>query len=386
MNFRSLVIEKEKPSIFGGGHLVAGKAVARTALSFHSLVVIESLRLANFRCVAGVSLEIPQQGLVFVGKNAQGKTSLLEALCVLVRLHSPRTRRANQMVQFESAEFGVAGRAWGSERRVDYGKGVYRLKVDGEERHSQSEYLADGGLVVWMGNEDRELVKGPAEGRRRYLDFMASQIVPGYRRALSRYRKVLQERNALLRDGRSVGHEMDSFTRLLVEHGSEVTAGRRAIVEDLEKPVTWAQGAVGGSEEAVGLRYKAASGDDFEASLAMVREKEQRQGMTLVGPHRDEVQLTLGGLKASDFGSEGQQRTLALALKLGQGELLREQGGKTPVYLLDDIFGELDKDRRERFLTSLPKGAQVIVTTTNADWLGQGMELEVREVCSGTVR
>ena len=365
---------------------VAGKAVAGKEVTSHLNAVIESLRLVNFRCVAGLSLEIPQQGLVFVGKNAQGKTSLLEALCVLVRLHSPRTRRPNQMVKFEAPQFGVAGRTWGADRRVDYCKGSYTLKVDGEERQSQGEYLADGGLVVWMGNEDRELVTGPAEGRRRYLDFMASQIVPGYRRALGRYRKALQERNALLRDGRGRGREMDSFTHLLIEHGREVTAGREAIVQSLEKPVTWAQGAVGGSQEAVGLHYKAASGDDFEASLAMVQEKEQRQGMTLVGPHRDEVQLSLGGLKAADFGSEGQQRTLALALKLGQGELLREQGGKTPVYLLDDIFGELDKERRERFLASLPKGAQVIVTTTNANWLGEGMDLEVREVSQGTVR
>ena len=289
------------------------------------------------------------------------------------------------MVRFEAPQFGVAGQAWGSERRVDFCKGSYHLRVDGEERSSQGEYLGDGGLVVWMGNEDRELVTGSAGGRRRYLDFLTSQVVPGYRRALSRYRKVLQERNALLRDGRGQGAEMSSFTKLLVEYGQEVTTGRRAMVTSLEQPVTWAQSAVGGSEEAVGLDYKAASGDDFEASLAMVQEKEQRQGMTLVGPHRDEIALTLGGLKAADFGSEGQQRTLALALKLGQGELLRHQGGRTPVYLLDDIFGELDKGRRERFLACLPKGAQVIVTTTNADWLGEGMNLEVREVSGGSL-
>ena len=119
------------------------------------------------------------------------------------------------MVKFEAPQFGIAGRAWGSERRVDFCKGTYSLKVDGEERGTQGEYLADGGLVVWMGNEDRELVTGPSEGRRRYLDFMASQIVPGYRRSLSRYRKALQERNALLRDGRGGGREMESFTALL---------------------------------------------------------------------------------------------------------------------------------------------------------------------------
>jgi len=347
--------------------------------------VIESLRLVDFRCIAGISISIPPQGLVFVGKNAQGKTSLLEALCVLVRLHSPRTRRANQMVRFEAGQFGVAGKCWDQERRVDFQKGKYTLRVDGEERSTQNDYLGDGGLVVWMGNEDRELVTGPSEGRRRYLDFMASQIVPGYRRTLGRYKKVLQERNALLRDGRGQGPEMASFTQLLITYGTEVTRGREAMVASLEQPVTWAQGAVGGANEKVGLEYRAACGDDFEASLAMVQEKEIRQGMTLVGPHRDDIKLSLGGLRAADFGSEGQQRTLALALKLGQGELLREKGGRTPVYLLDDIFGELDPGRRERFLASLPKGAQVIITTTNPHWLGDGMNLEVREVRQGEI-
>lgn len=347
--------------------------------------MIESLRLADFRCVAGASLPIPPQGLVFVGQNAQGKTSLLEAICVLVRLHSPRTRRPNQMVRIGSEQFGVAGKCWGQERRVDYRKGVYGLRVEGDVRASQNEYLGDGGLVVWMGNEDRELVTGPAEGRRRYLDFLASQLESGYRRALSRYKKALQERNALLREGRGSGGEMASFTKLLVEHGNEVTAGRERMIAALQQPVSWAQEAVGGVSEGVGLRYQPASGDDFEASLAQVREKELRRGMTLVGPHRDDIKLSLGGLKASDFGSEGQQRTLALAMKLGQGELLRVQGGRTPIYLLDDIFGELDPGRRKRFLAALPPDAQVIVTTTNADWLGGELQLETREVSGGTI-
>lgn len=345
--------------------------------------MIESLRLADFRCVAGASLLIPPQGLVFVGQNAQGKTSMLEAICVLVRLHSPRTRRPNQMVRIGSEQFGVAGKCWGQERRVDYRKGSYGLRVEGEERSSPNEYLSDGGLVVWMGNEDRELVTGSAEGRRRYLDFLASQLEPGYRRALSRYKKALQERNALLRDGRGSGGEMASFTKLLVEYGNEVTAGRERMIAALQQPVCWAQEAVGGQSEGVALQYCRASGEDFEASLSQAREKEIRRGMTLVGPHRDEVKLSLGGLKASDFGSEGQQRTLALALKLGQGELLRIKGGKTPVYLLDDIFGELDPGRRKRFLAALPPEAQVIVTTTNASWLGDDLQLETREVRGG---
>lgn len=329
-------------------------------------------------------VDVPERGIVFAGQNAQGKTSLLEAVCVLVRLHSPRTRKPRQMVRFETAYFGIAGECWGVQRRVDFAKGSYQLRVDGEERDSQGDYLSDGGLVVWMGNEDRDLVSGPGEGRRRYLDFAASQIVPGYRRSLTRYRKVLKERNILLRDGRW-GQELDAFTRLLIEHGDEVTEGRRRIVAGLKDSVANAQVAMGGGAEEVGLGYQEGRGDDFLAGLEMTQERERRQGLTLVGPHRDELRLTLGGLKAADFGSEGQQRTLALALKLAQGELLREQGGKTPIFLIDDIFGELDPGRRERFLAHLPEGAQLLITTTNANWLGSGLELEVRQVTEGRI-
>jgi DNA replication and repair protein RecF len=178
---------------------------------------------------------------------------------------------------------------------------------------------------------------------------------------------------------------MTSFTQILIEHGREITAARARMTESLHEPVNQAQAAVGGGNEAVTLEYRSASGDNLEEALAQVREKELRQGTTLVGPHRDEVRLSLGGLKAADFGSEGQQRTLALALKLGQGELLRAKGGKTPLFLLDDIFGELDPGRRRRFLAALPAGAQTIVTTTNADWLGGDLKLETREVRGGAV-
>ena len=339
----------------------------------------------NFRCLADASLTIPKSGLVFVGENAQGKTSLLEAVCVLTRLHSPRTRRHTQLVQFQQGQFGIAGQLWGQNRRIDFSKGSHRLRVDDEERKTQSAYLEDGGLVVWMGNEDRNLITGPAEGRRRYLDFIASQLYPNHRRALSRYRRILQARNALLRDGRGESAEMTSFTTLLIEAGNLVTAGRRQLCEALVHPINTAQDQVGASKESVQLEYRPGAGDDFTKALVTSQEAELRRGTTLVGPHRDDLKLRLNDLPAADFASEGQQRTLALALKLGQGILLQEQAGKTPIYLLDDIFGELDVGRRERLLANLPRPAQVLITTTNPSWLGHLSNLEIRTVKSGQV-
>jgi DNA replication and repair protein RecF len=141
--------------------------------------VIRSLRLVDFRCFEALSLTLPPEIAVFVGENAQGKTSLLEAICVLVRLHSPRTHRLRQLQRFERAAFGVAGECWGEERRVSHAAEGMELRIDGETIDAQGDYLSSGGLVVWMGNEDLELVRGPGEARRRFLDFVASQLEPG---------------------------------------------------------------------------------------------------------------------------------------------------------------------------------------------------------------
>jgi DNA replication and repair protein RecF len=152
-------------------------------ISLYSCAVLHSLRLMDFRCFASLDLEVPAGGAILTGNNAQGKTSILEALCVLVRLHSPRTHRMSVLGKVGTKGFGIAGEAWGNERQLRNSREGLVLKVDGEIRPSQTAYLADGGLVVWMGNEDLELIRGPGEGRRRYLDFIGAQIDPDYRRS-----------------------------------------------------------------------------------------------------------------------------------------------------------------------------------------------------------
>ena len=130
-------------------------------ISAYSFAVLRSLRLMDFRCFASLDLEVPAEGAILTGDNAQGKTSILEALCVLVRLHSPRTHRMATMARVGSKGFGIAGDPWDSERQVRYSREGLVLKVNEEIRPSQTRYLEDGGLVVWMGNEDLELVRGP---------------------------------------------------------------------------------------------------------------------------------------------------------------------------------------------------------------------------------
>ncbi len=323
----------------------------------------------DFRCFGSLDLEVPAGGAILTGDNAQGKTSVLEALCVLIRLHSPRTHRMATMARLGGKGFGIAGDPWGSDRQVRYSRAGLILKVDEETRLSQTRYLADGGLVVWMGNEDLELIRGPGEGRRRYLDFLGAQIDPDYRRSWSRYRRALRAKNLLLKEGRPRDAEISSYEEILVEHGTVLMQARARLISELSPLAAAAQRSVSGEDEPLTLTYLPASGTDLRESMLQARERETRLRQAVVGPHRDELDLRLHGMPAADFASEGQQRTLALALKLAQGKLLEQRGGKPPIYLMDDIFGELDPGRRNALMENLPPLAQKWITTTHLDWL-----------------
>lgn len=345
--------------------------------------MISSLRLQDFRCFQTLDLEAPGPGVVLTGNNAQGKTSILEAICMLVRLHSPRTHRIGTLARLGTQGFGIAGDPWGQGRKLVHSREGLHLEVDGEVRPSQSGYLVDGGLVVWMGNEDLELVRGPGEGRRRYLDFLGAQVDPAYRRSWSRYRRALRAKNALLKDGRSRDAEIISYEEILIEHGEILMAIRSRLVAELAPLAAAAQLAVSGKDEPLSIRYLPASGASLRESMQQAREREIRLRQSVIGPHRDDLEIRLHGVPASEFASEGQQRTIALALKLAQGSVLEQRGGKPPVYLMDDIFGELDPGRRNALMQHLPAAAQKWITTTHLDWLEETPQL--RELARFTV-
>ncbi len=340
-------------------------------------MVVDSLTLNEFRCFEALQLKLEGGVSLFHGNNAQGKTSILEAVCVLLRLQSPRASKLTDCIRFSQDTFALGGRLQSddpAQLRFQYRKSGRRLLVDGEPQKRGADYLRHSARVVWMANDDLSLVRGSGDGRRRYLDFMAAQLFPGYREALKSYEKALRSRNFLLkRDASPKWDQIDAYTQILHHQGAVVTASRRDLIKKLQPAASTSQREISGSDEELEICYESASGegDNLSATLEERRSEEARRRQTVAGPHRDDLSLLLHGMPAAQFASEGQQRTLALALKLGQTKLFLDIRKEAPVMLIDDVFGELDPARRNALMAAWPESSQKLITTTHLDWLDE---------------
>jgi len=330
--------------------------------------MLEQLKIRDFRCWEKLDLT-PNAGRNFItGPNASGKTSILEAICCLLRLQSPRTSSLADIVRRDSLGALVEGTTAKDHLALRYSPDGRRIRLNGKNQPRSADYLAVG-LIGWLGNDDMHLVKGAAAGRRRFLDFVGSQIEPSYLQHLRRYDRALRSRNYLLkREDHPSESQLAAYASLLVEHGIPLLQTRRKIVEQLSPLVAQAAIAIGESAQELAIAYEPGSPDDLDAALQNARNEERRLRSTPVGPHRDELALLLDRAPADTFASEGQQRTYVLALKLAQFQLLEQATGRTPILLIDDIFGELDPTRRNAFLDALPPHAQTFITTTSLDW------------------
>jgi DNA replication and repair protein RecF len=333
---------------------------------------LSMLRLHQFRCFSAMQCDLADGINLFTGDNAQGKTSVLEAVCVLLRLQSPRAAGASELVEFGRQGFGIRGGLGEAELTHSWtSSGKRKLSLNGETCRKAGDYLGSSGLVVWMGSEDLLLVRGGSDARRRYLDFVGFQWYPDYRVALRSYEKALRSRNFLLkRDASPNWKQIDAYSEVLVRYGTVLTARRSELVEMLAPLAAEGHHSVGGGSEALAIAYSPGAGEgDFATNLEDSQADEQRRRLTLVGPHRDDFRMEIDGRAAGQFASEGQHRTVALALKLAQSNLLGSRRGSSPILLIDDVFGELDSTRRNALLAALPAGAQKLITTTNVDWL-----------------
>lgn len=331
--------------------------------------MLHSLRLSSFRCYSSLRWEIPAEGALLLGSNAQGKTSLLEALCFALTLHSPRATRLDRLASHGSGAFGVSLDATEGTRRVRWQDRRLELSFRGAVCRDFADYLHGAPPVTWLGNGDIGLVSGNAEQRRAYLDFLGAQWHPAYRASLQAYRKALRSRNALLRQPRRNGAALRSFADVLSRHGDALTSMRRQLLDLLQPQVGEQHAGIAGGGESVELIYRPSTKLPLAEALERSLPDDERLGFTSVGPHRDDFLLRIAGADAAAFASEGQQRTLSTALQLAQASLLEAETGMAPILLIDDVFGELDPARRRALLARLPEETQVFITTTHLDWL-----------------
>lgn len=342
--------------------------------------MLHSLKVRHFRCFAAREVEFAPGLNCIVGPNAQGKTSLLEAACVLLRLASPRVTRLGHAIQHGRRGFVVDGYFGARHMQFYFSRERKKLALDEVEQKSAAEYLQIG-RAVWFSNADIELVRGSGEPRRRFLDFVATQRDATYRRALRDYERALRSRNLLLKAAAPRWREIAAFDEPLLAAGNAVMVVRRRLLAELQPEADAAHAAISAGSESLRLEYLAGAGDDFAVTLLGARAEDARLRQTSVGPHRDDVAFFLNDV-SSEFASEGQQRTLVLALKLGAVRLLERHFGAPPLLLLDDIFGELDLARRSALLAALPEGAQKLITATHIDWIPPEMPAQVLRIAA----
>jgi DNA replication and repair protein RecF len=351
-------------------------------------VALTTLRLNGFRNLVDQRVEIPPEGIAIIGDNGQGKTSLLEAIYYLEIFKSFRGAADEQLVRFGEQLFRVEGETR-SDGRVDRVAAAFdarsrrkKVTLNGAEPPRLADALGSVGVVVFSPSDVAIVNGGPGE-RRRFLDIVLSLTVPGYLPALQKYRHVLAQRNVLLRRG-APPLVVSAWDPGLVEWGSRVMVARGQWLADhsaafAEHVGSIADGAAGTihyepsarlPREDAGVPGAAEAAEAFGMELARVREREVRRGMTLVGPHRDDLRIrgadpqTGAWNDLRTFGSGGQQRTAAIALRMMEAEALRAVSGREPIILLDDVFAELDPGRSRRILEWIERrgSGQVILT------------------------
>jgi len=338
---------------------------------------LSRLKLRDFRNYARLDVEFGPGCHVLLGDNAQGKTNILEAIYLIATLRSFRGCGGAQMIRQGAKGYFVGGSVVAQgvhEVKAYWSPKERRLSLDERPIRRLAEYFGVLRAVVFC-SEDLALVKGPAQGRRRFLDLLLAQTVPGYLALLMRYAKALRSRNALLKQSMVDLIELDGFTRELVLAGEALITARRDFVPNLAPRVHAAFRRIASQHDELTLEYHPGVTGDFAVALAQSQARERVMKTTVVGPHRDELTLRVNERAAAPFTSEGQKRTLAIALKLAQAEHLASVHGTPPLLLIDDVMGELDARRRAAFVPLLQgafrAGGQVFMTCTEENWPSQ---------------
>lgn len=350
---------------------------------------VEELEVSQFRNIERLNLACPGDLHLFIGANAQGKTNLLESLYVLALGKSHRARSHRELIRWNQPAARLAV-------RIRRGDRLHRLEVRFSERGKQvvrngveqrrlSEYIGTLAVVLFAP-EDLDIVKGSPQVRRRFIDTEIGQISPAYVYHLTRYKQLVSQRNSLLKElsGRRQADAalLEVLDEQWIETAVPVWKKRFEFVRSLSERAGRIHRAISRGVEELKVLYAPSVDLDEKSSpetwkqqlrreLPRIREQEIRRGSTLLGPHRDDLRLIVNGFDLFAYGSQGQQRTAALALKLAEIELIHREIGHYPILLLDDVLSELDDHRKTHLLETIRDRVQTFVTATSLEGIGK---------------
>lgn len=350
---------------------------------------LKTLELHNFRNYADLNVEFGPGINVLLGENAQGKTNLLESIYFLALTRSHRTNSDRDLINWKSKEARVLGVIQKEHTvtpvELDITSKGKTAKVNHIEQGRLSQYVGQLNVILFAP-EDLSIVKGSPSVRRKFIDMEFGQMSSKYLYNSAQYRSVLKQRNQYIKQlqfnpkGDQV--YLDVLSDQLAAHGAEIIFQRIQFLEKLEKWSREIHEEISQGKEQLTFQYvspisgeQTTSAETIYAALQELfkkqRAKELQQGKTLVGPHLDDVRFVVNGKNVSTFGSQGQQRTTALSVKLAEIDLMKEETGEYPVLLLDDVLSELDDSRQTHLLTAIQNKVQTFITTTSLSGVAQ---------------
>lgn len=331
------------------------------------------LALNNYRNCKNIELDFNNNKTLIIGKNAQGKTNILESIYFLSTLKSPRTSNIKEFVNFDennfSAEITIAKSNTEIELGIEYNLDKPKvLKVNGLKTTSKN---YKGVLTtVLFSTQDLMLLRGSPQDRRSWLDSAISQIYPAHDERISKYNKIRIQKNNLLKEPDVNLALLDVFNEQLTTVGANIIYVRQKFLSELKKYAKTGYLDISKNEE-FDLKYSFEEKDLNEIAKALKEELEERKfeeiarHQSCVGPHRDDIYFYLDNKDATKFASQGQQRTIVLAIKLAEIELIKNKNGESPILLLDDVLAELDDLRQNYLLSSISDDTQTIITSVD---------------------
>ncbi|HIZ53441.1 DNA replication/repair protein RecF [Enterococcus eurekensis] len=355
---------------------------------------LNELQIKNFRNYKEAHLTFDKNLVIFLGENAQGKTNLLESIFVLSMTRSHRTTQEQELIGWDEGNAYIKGLVQKKHATVPLEllltKKGRKTKVNHIEQKKLSSYVGQMNVILFAP-EDLSLVKGSPQLRRRFLDMEIGQINPIYLYDLVQYQKILKQRNQYLKQlfekKQTDELYLDILTEQLVDFGSKIFLARQFFVKRLEYWANQLHGQISQGKETLAIEYVSSlplltTTDletikaDFLTALAKSREKERYRQMTTVGPHRDDLIFLINEKNVQTFGSQGQQRTTALSVRLAEIDLIHEETGEYPILLLDDVMSELDDSRQLHLLQTIEGKVQTFLTTTTLEHLKNKMTVE----------